>query len=92
MMRPPWMSTRLEYRPMSSAASVFTTRSPISLVQRKSKKTMRSPGSMCRSMSRPPVRCLRSSIQNPGGVRGFSKLSSVRQTREDPLRADSSSR
>ncbi len=38
----------------------------------------------------PPVRCFRISIQKEGGVSGFSKLSSVRQTRAEPLRADSS--
>ena len=50
---------------------------------------MRSPGSIRTSSSLPPVRCLRISIQNEGGVSGFSKLSSVRQTRAEPLRADS---
>ena len=52
---------------------------------------MRSPGSMCTSSSLPPVRCLRISMQKEGGVSGFSKVSSVRQTRAEPLRADSSS-
>ena len=37
------------------------------------------------------MRCFRISIQKEGGVSGFSKLSSVRQTRAEPLRADSSS-
>ena len=50
---------------------------------------MRSPGSIRTSSSLPPVRCLRISMQNEGGVSGFSKLSSVRQTRAEPLRADS---
>ena len=39
--------------------------------------------------SRPPVRCFRISMQKEGGVSGFSKLSWVRQTRAEPLRADS---
>ena len=37
------------------------------------------------------VRCLRISMQKEGGVSGFSKLSSVRHTRAEPLRAESSS-
>ena len=76
---------------MSSAAKVFTTRSPISLTHWKSKKAMRSPWGSRTSMSLPPARCLRSSIQKEGGVWGFSKVSSVRQTRAEPDRADTNS-
>ena len=88
MILPFCTSTRL---PISSAQRMFCTRSPISLVHWKVKYTMRSPGSICTSSSLPPVRCLRISIQKEGGVSGFSKLSSVRQTRAEPLRAESSS-
>ena len=53
--------------PISSAAIVFTTRSPISLVHWKSKKRMRSSGSVRTASSRPPVKCLRSSMQKEIG-------------------------
>ena len=81
-------STRLEYRPINSAAIVFTTVSPISLVHWKSKNRMRSSGSVRTSSSRPPVKCLRSSMQNEGGVCGFSNVSFVRHARAEPLRAE----
>ena len=81
-------STRLEYRPINSAAIVFTTVSPISLVHWKSKNRMRSSGSVRTSNSRPPVKCLRSSMQNEGGVCGFSNVSFVRHARAEPLRAE----
>ena len=88
MIRPFCTSTMLEYRPISSAAMVFTTLSPISLTHAKSKNTMRSPSITRISSRRPPVKCLRSSMQNEGGVWGFSNASCVRQTRAEPDRAE----
>ena len=67
---------------------MFTTVSPISLVHWKSKKTMRSSGSVRTASRRPPVKCLRSSMQNEGGVCGFSNVSRVRHARAEPLRAE----
>ena len=49
---------------------------------------MRSSGSVRTSSSRPPVKCLRSSMQNEGGVCGFSNVSFVRHARAEPLRAE----
>ena len=82
----------LENRPMISATSVRTTESPSSLLARTEKRRMRSSPSCSIASSLPPLRCLRSSIQNIGGCAGFSGAVCVMWTREASAEAENSTR
>ena len=68
----------LLYCAMISTASVSLTRLPISFVASKSRNSARSSPSCRTFVSRAAVRCLRSSMQNMGGLSGFSGGYSVK--------------
>ena len=58
---------------MASSTSLRSTRSPNSLRASKVKVTTRSSGGCSTASSRAPDRCFRRSMQNMGGVSGFSR-------------------
>ena len=62
---------------MASSTNLRSTRSPSSLRASKVKVTTRSRWVCSTDSTRPPARCLRSSMQNMGGVSGFSRDSQV---------------
>ena len=62
---------------MASSTSLRSTRSPSSFSASRVRVTTRSSGGWATDRMRAPDRCLRRSIQNMGGVSGFSRVSWV---------------
>ena len=63
----------MECRPIISTAMLMVTKSPSSFTVSKSKNRMRSLPNWRTATSFAVLKCLRSSMQNMGGVLGFSK-------------------
>ena len=93
MIRPSSSSKiRLDRRPMASSTSVRRPGWPKSSVTSSSSRTSRSRGGWVMAATRPPTRCLRSSIQNMGGSAGLSRVRPVSWMRGALAPAFSSSR
>ena len=82
----------LEARPISSIISLGWHSTPSSSRAVRDRMTMRSHSGCSTASIRAPVRCFRSSIQNIGGLSGFSYFSLVKFSREPEPAAEMSSR